>query len=67
MYQGVRMSANKGLGRGLEVLLGGNIATEKSEGQNNLIAIDAIAPNPSQPRSPTSRGVDGMSIRAPSP
>ena len=44
------MSANKGLGRGLEVLWGGNVATEKSEGQNNLIAIDAISPNPSQPR-----------------
>lgn len=50
MYQGVRMSANKGLGRGLEVLWGGNVATEKSEGQNNLIAIEAISPNPSQPR-----------------
>ena len=46
-------SANRGLGRGLDALLGGVRADEKvtsDSAEVRMIAIDAISPNPHQPR-----------------
>ena len=46
-------SANRGLGRGLDALLGGVRADEKVSSDSaevRMISIDAISPNPHQPR-----------------
>lgn len=47
------MSMNKGLGRGLDALLGG-VREEEEQGLDaasvSLIAVDAVVPNPFQPR-----------------
>ena len=47
------MSSNKGLGRGLDALFGGNAPKQEPQGQEsavNLVPVSSLRPNPNQPR-----------------
>ena len=44
------MSNNKGLGRGLDALFGGNAPQREQEGAVSLVPVTALHPNPNQPR-----------------